>query len=626
MPTISQLTCSLNELLQTGKWQETDFFGCAKKLSSSRIITFTPLLSAHYLSQCTHDLQITHLAQQIFDNLAESSPYQQWNYHYGFHIYPNDLDDTIIAATISLKTNRLQKTTVIAEIIRNLIAVEVNPGGPYRTWFTNEDDPKWGQDVDFIVNYRVQNFLHQLDIHLPNLTSWLNKQANKQITSPYYTVFENNLVRSAVLNTWQWQKLQPNNPYEIALLIITALQHNKHTPREIYSYYRRLVDLPIDALKAEPAFLDQVKKCKQKWAGSVLLTQSACLSAISLFQQRLIDDNTLLTKQSIEKNINTKLRKTIIFAPELSSLVEKKLTKLSSIDNSPALHYISEQLVQHAQQDKNHAASIHVAVATILGWIAYTNHDEYIDSQDRNDNRHMVIASRLLTILSQEVFLKCCKALPSECRHAAESFINTVFLKMEASYFFDSSSKPSDTPMQGWENHIYQRGAGLLIAPILLHLFEHPNADLTLLQKVGKLLVIARQLLDDIHDFSSDLKHHRTTFITSLIYTNGLSANPTVTHLQHSQLFAHTTNKINTYLRSAQKLITQLPHNSQHIFLPELVRLQSVLNQQETTLMVINAFAKNTNAQTIPSPPPHTTSNRPTAMACSSQVESRSTG
>ena len=102
--------------------------------------------------------------------------------------YPDDLDDTCCAlAALQHYDAKIISGEVLAKIVHILTELEIQEGGPYKTWITQRDvDPIW-QDVDVAVNSNIAYFLSLQDIELPNITGLIEQViSRKKYESPYY--------------------------------------------------------------------------------------------------------------------------------------------------------------------------------------------------------------------------------------------------------------------------------------------------------------------------------------------------------------------------------------------------------------------------------------------------------
>lgn len=594
MPTTLELITKIKDLIKNQEWITTTLFSSNKRVASQNTIRFTPLLSAYYLSLCDGNHQIIKIISHIANELLNNNDNSQWNYHCNHYHYPNDLDDTITAATVLLKINTNSKQNVVAQCIKNLIAVEEKPGGPYRTWFTAQQDPHWGKDIDVIINYRVQRFLQELTITLPYLSEWLKIQANTDGLSPYYSQFEAEVVKSTITDKWDWHALSPANVYEASILLIyTLTQHKQKYVGELYDYYRLLIETPITKIFALPAFVDKVNAQTTQWAGSKLLSASACLSAIMLFQKYLCKRNYIGSKRSVENGVQRHINKIISLLPQpCRCAIQKQALKLCVFNHSPALHYVTKQLIIGVLEADNRQIQEKIIATTVVGWIAYTLLDENIDSQHRQNPDYNVVTSRILTLATQNSFLNCCKVFHHEDTQLVSQWIRNTYIQMEQTYILDMMASHNSNVSIDWEKHLYQRSAGLAIAPVLLCKLQNMQIPLQKLLDIYKPLIIARQILDDVHDLDDDLKHNRKTFVSSQLEFESNNQQRRITKEQLSAVHAYSFVKITAYVQKAQKQVDTLPYAIQEIFIPEIQRLRHILDQQAINNAVINELLK----------------------------------
>lgn len=93
---------------------------------------------------------------------------------------PDDIDCTAAALTGIAKAAPEKVTgAVISHLVKNLTQLEVQPGGPYRTWLVRKDAPEVWQDVDLAVNASLGRFLAMKKIHLPLLSQYVEKFRSK---------------------------------------------------------------------------------------------------------------------------------------------------------------------------------------------------------------------------------------------------------------------------------------------------------------------------------------------------------------------------------------------------------------------------------------------------------------
>ena len=74
----------------------------------------------------------------------------------------------------------------MSKIATTLTSLEIQEGGPYRTWLTKSHDDVW-RDVDVVVNSTIGHCLSLFDIHLPKLDHFISTSILEgRLSSPYY--------------------------------------------------------------------------------------------------------------------------------------------------------------------------------------------------------------------------------------------------------------------------------------------------------------------------------------------------------------------------------------------------------------------------------------------------------
>jgi hypothetical protein len=213
--------------------------------------------------------------------------------------YPDDLDDTFVAlAALHGFDPSLIDGAVLADVAKLLPAVEIAPGGPYRTWLIEPTaSPEW-KDVDLVVNSNVAYFLSRIGIHLPNLTKFVDDRIREDnLTSPYYpsvihviyfiSRFYKGEGRDALV-----QKVlaaPKENSLKLAMAI-SALINLGYDPALLNANNKvnesNLMSLLIARIEAEgftpdPFCIELVRDGKTHYAASPALTAAFCAEAIA---------------------------------------------------------------------------------------------------------------------------------------------------------------------------------------------------------------------------------------------------------------------------------------------------------------------------------------------------------
>lgn len=588
MPTKKQLEKILNEELYSENWQTSSFITKNKTKITTKLIVFTPLLAANFLAEANwHDLDKINVFLQ-----KNISNYSTWNYHLrdNKQTYPDDLDSTVIANNIRLKFDQRSQEIIVADLISQLISQEIRPGGPYRTWLFNDNDINWGKDVDLVVNYRIMKLLQQFNVNLPSLNTWLHKQSKLKKSSPYYPLIESQLVWLQFDPNPTISNLSPTNLYEVARLISMALNvPNNHVfLPALQPYYKKLLNVKKTSLKAFPSFLDNIKKDYECWVGSRFLTLCACYHAIHCYEEAIriqtIRKQQLSTKQKLISAVHKELS---VLPKQLYKFCDLACQKLLGDGNSPALCFLPSSTTQILNITPELWTSL--ATATIFGWAGYGLHDHVIDENKLNTTQ--IVSSRTLTLLSFSIFLEISKFAK---KNWFKNWLTQTYLRMESTYLFDSQHSQTKKPTIGWEQHIFNRSSGLLVAPAVLQLaINSKTTNFNDLIAVGKPLIIAKQLMDDLHDWEDDLKKQISTPVTHAIALAIKKSNiklkiKTIRSLVYTNIAPQTLTKINKLLDKVSKSIKKMEnHQLRSCFEPEFQRLYNKViayNQEQKSI------------------------------------------
>ncbi len=516
MPTTKELETIIKTTLSSGDWRTSFFITNNKHKKHINQIIFTPLLATHFLSEAAL-LLVKKIAKEIFHLLKQTASQQKtWNYlsRNSESNYPDDLDSTAIAQNIEWLLYRLDQERLVASFVKQLVSQETHPGGPYRTWFFDQNDPAWGKDVDLIINYRVMKLLKQFGVDLPPLNTWLQQQSALKNSSPYYPLIESQLVWFQFQINPQMSDLSPANPYEVARLISMVLERSNQQQflPALYPYYKQLIELKSSDLQPFPSFLDHVSEGKECWVGSRFLTASACLHALHRYETAVSQQTDAHQQELAKQQLITILESKLAALPmHLYQPSHRACQKLLGAGNSPALCFLPLPTAQTIGVPLDLWLSL--ATATIFGWAGYGLHDHVIDENKLNTLQ--VISSRALTLLSLTTFLELFNQSTFAHQTWFRAWLTQTYWQMEATYLFDARHSLTDKPTIGWDTHIFNRSAGLLVAPAMIQLTHNPKiTDLKPLLAVGKPLIIAKQLLDDLHDWEDDWQKQTATPVT----------------------------------------------------------------------------------------------------------------
>lgn len=610
MPTLHELEFSLEKKFSSNSWQVSELITDNQRSQFSKKIIFTPLLAIHFLSFVSTALS-KKISKQVFDLLSNQKFTNRlsWNYLLSDNhkTYPDDLDSTTLASHTAWKLITSNRERILMAFINQLTCQETKPGGPYRTWFFDKNNELWGKDVDLVTNFRIWKFLQELKITLPSLKNWLLLQISQQKTSLYYPTFETNFISLRLVKSPSFDTYSPANYYQLARFISTLLSRPDHTLflPELFKHYEQLLAAPLSELNAFPAFLDHTVGKQHYWVGSAFLTQCACAQAIyayqtaltnqiaSLHQQKLLQKLTL----SVKKNLHTLSGKYHLLAYQYNS-------PFISID-SPALCLFPPPTI-FTKSNQIERLWETLSSATIIGWTSYALHDECVDD---NTDSEKIVLSRILSHVSLTTFLHFLTNhnQPDFLKH----WLISVYQKMEQTYIFDTHKDTSLLPDQGWNQHIFERAQGLIIAPILLqHIVEPTITNIEVAEKIYQPLIIARQLFDDLLDWQTDWSAQRATPITwkvnqLLTKTNTTSSPIKLSNLVNTQIVPEILMNISELLEQGKH---QLKTTKMGILVeslqPELQKLTKKLIEIRAEQKLLTALTSHYQHTPTPPPPP----------------------
>lgn len=560
MPTLHEIELSLEKQVTSNNWQSSEIITDNQRSQFSKKIIFTPLLAIHFLSFVSTALS-KKLSKQIFEILSnqKSTNRLTWNYLLSDNhkTYPDDLDSTTLASHISWKLIASNQEKILISFINQLTCQETKPGGPYRTWFFDKNNEHWGKDTDLVTNFRVWELLQELKIALPSLDNWLHLQIFQQKRSLYYPSFETDLISLRLVKSPSFDTYSPANYYQLARFITTILSRPDHKlflPK-LFVHYEQLLAVPLSELNAFPAFLDHTIGKQHYWVGSAFLTQCACAHAlyayqtaltnqiVSNHQQKLLQKLTL----SVKKNLQTLSGKHHLLAYQYNSPFISMDSPALCLFPPPTIFTKSNQIERLWET---------LSSATIIGWTSYALHDECVDD---NTDSEKIVLSRILSHVSLTTFLHFLtnQNQPDFLKH----WLISVYQKMEQTYIFDTHKDPSLLPDQGWNQHIFERAQGLIIAPILLqHIVDPTMTNIEVAEKIYQPLIIARQLFDDLLDWQTDWSAQRATPITwkvnqLLTETNTTSSLIKLSNLVNTQIVPEILMNLSDLLEQSKQLL-----------------------------------------------------------------------
>jgi len=479
--------------------------------------------------------------------LSQKSDHWSWNYwsksskESTTMPYPDDLDDTFCALNaLFLFDNKLITGSAIAHIVRLLTKTEKKEGGPYKTWLVSEDTSGW-DDTDVVVNSNIAYFLSMQETTLPSLQLFFEKRLQrKDLQSPYYpSVYpffyflsrfyndKKNIENILLAN--RNKKGYWENPLNTSLAVL-ALLNGKFPVHELESSIAYLFEKHQE-WHAYAFCIDPAQKGKKYYAGSSALTTVFCLAAISLFIKRTEEmrshkkNSDLKINSYIEEIVNTKLLK--FSNKELTKRGDILLGKIIYKDTTkqiPLMPYYFLQSLGENGKDIQKKDIILLGQANVLGWLAYTIYDDFLD--DEGNPKFLPLANmylRRLTRIFDTAFVK---------NTAVATFFHTVLDDIEYANIWEVSNcrlvvdngvihqKEIEQFKYGDLEQLARKSLGHGLGPMTILLllgYKQKSKEFISLYNFFVHYLIAKQLHDDAHDWEEDLSNGHVSFAVALL-------------------------------------------------------------------------------------------------------------
>lgn len=548
-------------------------------------IQFRSLFSTALILSCLASVkdysETNHICGEITKFLL-SQKSEQWSFNYWVRNstesetmpYPDDLDDTFCAlSALQLNNSELLTGQALAKIVGLLTNLEVEEGGPYRTWLVSQPSAEIWRDVDLAVNSNIAFFLHLQGIKLPKVNSFIEKQISVgKLISPYYpSVFPliyfisrfykgkkiNDLIN--LVTSLQKKDLSWGNPLDTSLAITSLLNMGYKT--DLYpQMIEKLIDERVDGYWRAYGFYTGVNPNRDKkyFAGSSYLTTAFCIETLSKF--------TYMNKSEPNRftSLEQYLKEEIYF-----EIIENVNDRFAKLDRGTFLLF--EQVLNNVtQNDKNRFISllpfhfslslgefarkipkeqiVKLGMANLYGWIAYTIYDDFLDEE--GDPKLLSIANislRELTLIFTSVvrnhkefsifFNKTMDTL--DCSNVWET------TNCRYNYLVDSAKKIliySEDEI----NKLAERSLGHALTPIAILFqlgYEKQSDEIYYIKDFFRNYLIAKQLNDDAHDWEKDFKKGHISFVVALLLKKVVDKE-TILKIQPNPINIHKMKKI----------------------------------------------------------------------------------
>lgn len=497
---------------------------------SNRIEPFTPE-SLHYHTFFTSIILVClqNLAniQPIIDKgvkflKQQQSPGVSWNY-WDRHSqmaskfrFPDDLDDTAYALlALSIYDPDYIDGQNLANLAKLLIANEIKPGGPYRTWLVDRSlYGQWG-DIDLAINANIGGLLSYHGLKMSALDSYVQQELNKG--EPQSLYYQSPIPIIYFLSRWyngpelkdlfkKYLSDAPKRPVtEIALLLTVGcrLQTNRNHLRKLHSLLMQ--SWQTDHWPAAAFYTELTHKGQACYTGSPALSTALALEAIIGYEQKLTVQTSLNSRRHITalkpkaKELPVILRKPYLQIAKLLSDSDKD-RQITDMAGLTAAAY-EQKIDTHIRQ--------HLNAGSLNGWIAYKYYDDFYDQEAEPASLAVANHAHRQTIKS------FWQALPQHLEYQAH--VLTAMDKMDAANYWEVQNARAQVkhnvinyslPNYGSLSQLAERSWGHTLAAtgVLVALgYGLEGREIQSLQKFFKHYIIARQLNDDAHDVFDDL-------------------------------------------------------------------------------------------------------------------------
>ncbi len=464
--------------------------------------------------------------------LQERSGHWSWNYWEKAEPasvqapYPDDLDDTVVAlAGLCRSDVGAVDAAVMAHVVKLLIAAEIQPGGPYRTWLAR-DYGSLSPEPDPAVNANIAYFLGLRSIALPGLDGYLRGIIEAgNYRSPYYAstypvvYFLARGCRGKKAGLVNFLKqYPPKHALDRALAASIWLDLG----------YRDRAGPLVEALcgsqradggwPAFPFWVDHIDADEPSHAGSEALTTALAMQAIWNYARKHEQSSSAPMLPQEDRFRESVIGRARARAAELPAELGKDMLQL--LDNVVAedqsgqitllpLWWRDALREGHGISERKVSA---LALANLWGWLGYAAADGVMDLGER---RFVPLAS---------CALRECDLLYAQLFAGEEE--GDLFRNMMARMDNANLNEIKEgTPSSNDPAALAEKSIGHAIGPLLMLLWSGhgPNSsEFGAAIEFFTCYLAARQLNDDAHDWEEDLARGRLNPVGALLCPDGI--------------------------------------------------------------------------------------------------------
>lgn len=523
----------------------------------------TPYATTFFTSvilSCLNDIPKTSLAnQKDIDDIAcvkysaahfllqEKNSGWSWNYwmrsskEYTTKPYPDDLDDTFMALGALAEYNRkLVDGEALASIIPLLTNLEIQEGGPYRTWLTGKDSAEKWKDVDLAVNSNIAYFLSLMGIKLPNIERLIDDAIkNNSPASPYYP----SLIPVAYFISRSYRGSYQKDLAEMVAsylenlsdaatsleqaMSISTLINLGFAESDLDRQISRLTSTILRGSYQPYAFcIDPARDNRPCYAGASSLTAAFCIEAIGKYSRlkSLYKGNQTEPARKIaplHENILALAKSEQIAIPsELQKIAIEQIEKTTD-EKITFTVYEFHALLKKSGSAIRAEAIQQLSLANLYGWMAYTIYDDFLDGEG---DPLLLSAGNLFLRKLAHIYSGLEKDIPGVWKLFTETMDNiddaNVWEQKHCRGDEKTLTLPGNLPyFRNYEN-LANRSMGHalgVLAQLLATGYLPGSSEYINTSEFFRYYLIARQLHDDAHDWADDLAHGRITSAGAMI-------------------------------------------------------------------------------------------------------------
>jgi hypothetical protein len=597
-------------------------------------LTYKTTLANSAILYCLSSAKIPQtqsISNKLVDYLAtQAGPRGTYNYwdttspEYTNLPYPDDLDDTFYAlSSLSAFSAHRIHGAALAQATVALLLSETRPGGPYKTWLTDDTRPAWN-DVDVVVNANIKHFMDMHAISHPGLQQYLSEViATNRFHSPYYPSQFHVLYfvsRAAEPANFELicsfaERLAKVNPprsaLERALLIHTFISVGRYEKCAIYLSRLTTEQQNDGSWPASALCVDPKRRGYKHFNGGSSITTAFAISALSA--KNSLPPPGISASSGVSLHIKAAHEIARSQIKTLEETVQKPLleqlqyciqgSNAEEILVSVVLFDHSLPTSQRLPKDTLYA----LGVANLFGWVAYTIYDNLIDDEGEIGLLPIANIAQRRALIGFSKINNQDQQFQEYVEHTFNRIdnANAWELKYCRAHISEGKILVDELPDFGDRIRLAEKSIGhalpLLGVAVLRGSKVHSDQFHHLEEAISHYL-IARQLHDDIHDWQEDLVHGHISFvIATLLRHQSISGLHDIvaltTQLQQPywrQVVPMLCGVVEEHLSQAQKKLADSDY-TQSSLIDTINKLRNVtedtLRKQKDTLLFLDTYA-----------------------------------